>query len=64
MACETGTIATDEASPRQLEQTRILCIARPPSFPPWQGGMKGGFRYAISENALGSLAGWWWHRTR
>ena len=23
-----------------------------PSFPPWQGGMKGGFRYAISGNAL------------
>ena len=37
---------------RLLEQTRILCIARIPSFPPWQGGMKEGFRYAISENAL------------
>ena len=33
-------------------QTPISCIGRPPSFPPWQGGMKGGFRYAIPENWL------------
>ncbi len=43
---------TVRLEPWALEQTRILCIARPPSFPPWQGGMKGGFRYAVSENAL------------
>ena len=38
--------------PRVLDQTRILCVARPPSFPPWQGGMKGGLRYVISKKAL------------
>ena len=35
-----------------LELSRTLCIARPPSFPPWQGGMKGGSSYGISKNAL------------
>ncbi len=34
-----------------LEQSLFLCSDRPPSFPPCQGGMKGG-RYTIPENAL------------
>ena len=38
-----------------LEQSLFLCIVLPPSFPPYQGGMTGGCRYTISENALSDI---------
>ena len=36
----------------RLERFRLLCSARSPSFPPWQGGMNALPRYAIPESAL------------
>ncbi|MBU0719385.1 MAG: beta-lactamase family protein [Planctomycetes bacterium] len=44
--------ASARADLRILERFRYWCSERPPSFPPWQGGMNAAPRYKVSESVL------------